>query len=378
MNCNLKVCTISLQRCFYEANMLKSAQFGPLWGYLMPKPYDAYRDGYNKGRKASLGTGLAEATLGMLRDDPGGYYAAGYRDGVAGKKFEPPRETAGKPAAARKAGRSSLTDLEREWYHLCDSTDFIPQYLVDYYVPTLNAQGSQVAVVIGLHNLTAHTCPKCGDKGQFKIHFLGQLAHSDCQWTGYMGTGSYIGFQLSQIFHSGIRAGGAVKDEADKKEPAKGNWIYGLLVFLFVAIFRACLAVVLIPLHTLVALFQPGQTRADIVKRVITFCVVLAALGVGVYEIQQATGPQSQQVRPAGAAQPNQAGPKTFRDLILGTWYPYATFIPHAGASVWDFSQTARPSNIPTSTQTLTSPPAASGRKRSQTRGRPIQLMPAP
>jgi hypothetical protein len=74
--------------------------------------------------------------------------------------------------------------------------------------------GTGSATVSDFH---AHTCPKCGEQGQFKIHFLGRLEHPECHWTGYMGTGSYIGFQISQILHSGMRAGVGMKEDSDRK-----------------------------------------------------------------------------------------------------------------------------------------------------------------
>jgi tetratricopeptide (TPR) repeat protein len=232
-------------------------------------------------------------TFGMLHDDPGGHFAAGYSDGAARKKFNPPSDDVPKTPPPRKAAGSSLTPLEKQWYALCDGSAFIPKYMVDYFVAALNAQGKQVAVVIGLSNFTGHTCPKCGDAGQFKIHFLGRLEHSDpdCQWTGYMGTGSYIGFQIAQIFHSGIRAGGSMKEDSDSKGDRSGGWINGILVFLFVGICRALMAVVLIPLHTIVALCQTGQKSADVVTRIITLCLIVAGLGIGYYKIHNALPP---------------------------------------------------------------------------------------
>lgn len=56
----------------------------------MPTPIEAYRAGYEKARQDDLGGTLAEVTMGMLRDDPGGHFAAGYHDGAARKKFNPP------------------------------------------------------------------------------------------------------------------------------------------------------------------------------------------------------------------------------------------------------------------------------------------------
>ena len=56
----------------------------------MPTPIEAYRQGYEKGRSDSAGGRLAEITMGMLRDDPGGHSQKGYSDGAAGRPFDPP------------------------------------------------------------------------------------------------------------------------------------------------------------------------------------------------------------------------------------------------------------------------------------------------
>src|ERR1039458_5066708 len=184
---------------------------------------------------------------------------------------------------------------------LCDESEFIPKETVDRCVATLNAAGSQVAAIIGLSAFTDHTCPRCGKTGHFKIHFLGRLGHPGaCGWEGYMNTGSYIGHQIAQIFHTGARAAGAMQDEADRKGKER-NWMHSVLGFLVVAIFRAASAVVLIPLHCVAALSQPGQTRADIAPRVITLVVFLTGIGVGIYALQRASRPQfpiSQQYAP--------------------------------------------------------------------------------
>jgi hypothetical protein len=65
----------------------------------MPQPVDAYRKGYEQGRRDNLGGNVSEAVFGLLRDDPRGYFAAGYRDGAGGKEFNPPIET---PAYQRR------------------------------------------------------------------------------------------------------------------------------------------------------------------------------------------------------------------------------------------------------------------------------------
>ncbi|MGA2269466.1 MAG: hypothetical protein ABSH44_13435 [Bryobacteraceae bacterium] len=255
----------------------------------MPEPNEAYRAGYEKGRHDNIADAVADAFFGMLRDDPGGYYAAGYCDGARGRPFKVHgSKDATKPA--RKPNSPSLpSPLESQWYALCDGLEFIPKEIVDRFVGALNAAGSQVAAVIGLSPFTSHTCPRCGRSGHFRIHFLGRLTHPGaCGWEGYMKTGSYIGHQIAQVFHTGIRAGGAMKDEADKKPDRSGSWMQGVLGFLFAAVFRAFAAVVLIPLHTIVALCQSEQAKSDIVTRVIVLAVFAAAAGIGVYQARQA------------------------------------------------------------------------------------------
>ena len=103
-----------------------------------------------------------------------------------------------------------------------------------------------------------------------------------------MGTGSYIGFQISQIFHTGIRAGGSIKDDSDRKGE-RGGWIHGIFAFIFVGVFRAALAVVLIPLHAIFALCQAKQTTADIVTRVIVLAAFAIAAWVGTHQIRGAS-----------------------------------------------------------------------------------------
>ena len=62
----------------------------------MPTPIEAYREGYERGRSDSAGGRLAEVTMGMLRDDPGGHFQKGYSDGAAAKPFNAPSTPAPK------------------------------------------------------------------------------------------------------------------------------------------------------------------------------------------------------------------------------------------------------------------------------------------
>lgn len=258
----------------------------------MPEPSEAYREGYEKGRTDNLGGRLAEITMGMMRDDPGGYFAAGYYDGAGGRKFNVHGSKESAKRSRKLPAPSLPSPLESQWYALCDASEFIPKETVDGCIATLHAAGSQVAAIIGLSAFASHTCPRCGKSGHFRIHFLGRLRHPGaCGWEGYMKTGSYISHQIAQVFHTGMRAGSAWKDEADKKE-AGNNWGYVVLGFVFVGFYRALAAVVLIPLHCVAVLSQPGQTRRDIAMPLITLVVIVIGIGIGIYELQQAARPQ--------------------------------------------------------------------------------------
>ncbi len=282
----------------------------------MPRPSEAYRDGYQKGQRDNISGNVSEAMMGMLRDDPGGHFAAGYRDGAGRKKFSPPSDV---PAPQPKqVTESKASDLEKEWYRLCNGTGFIPKETVDWYVSALRAEGSHVAIVVGLSDFTGQRCPRCAAEGHFKIRFLGRLQHAaPCGWSGYMGTGSYIGHQIAQVFHTGIRAGGAMKDEADKGPDGRGNWMGAIFGFLFVAIWRAAAAVVLIPLHCVAALSQPGQTRADTTTRVVTLAVMLTLIGVGVIELKQNATRHAPAQQFSGSPPPLASG-HTFIQLLAG------------------------------------------------------------
>lgn len=165
------------------------------------------------------------------------------------------------PTVTHAEPRPVLTsDLEKGWYRLCNSSDFIPQSTVEQYTDQLKATRNHVAIAVGLSNFTGETCPKCGSRGQFKIHVLGSLRHPDCSANWYIGPGSYILYQLGQIFHTGIRAGGSMKDDADRKGDRSGGIVNAIFGFLFVAVFRAALAVVLIPLQAVVSLAQSKPT----------------------------------------------------------------------------------------------------------------------
>jgi hypothetical protein len=251
------------------------------------QPIEAYKRGYEQGRKDNLAGNVAQAVMGLLQDDPGGYHAAGYRDGAARRGFSPPPAIERK-AAVRNTVESHASDVERQWWLLCDRSDFIVQEIVEYYWDALKARGETAAFVVGLNRFTRFTCPRCLLEGQFKVRFLGRLQHSSCGWQGFMPTGSYIAYQISRIVHSGIRAGGSIKDDSDRKGNRQGGWIDGILVFLLVAIGRALAAAALIPLHAAVALCEPDQPKAARITRATVLAVAAAIAAVVLYKANHA------------------------------------------------------------------------------------------
>jgi hypothetical protein len=152
------------------------------------------------------------------------------------------------------------SDLENDWYGLCSSSDFIHESTVEQYTTQLKATRKQAAIAVGLSDFTGHACSKCGSRGQFKIHFLGRLRHPECGANWYTNPGAYTMYQIKQIFHSGIRAGGTMKDDADRKGDRSGGIINAIFGFLFVAAFRGALAIILIPIQVIASLIQAKPT----------------------------------------------------------------------------------------------------------------------
>jgi len=220
----------------------------------MRLPSEVYAEGYAKGRSTNLADATGDAIFGLLRDDPGGYFSAGYSDGSGGRKFNPPSDAGQKPRPQQSSG-SSASELERSWFRFCDASEFISEEIVKRFSTALSAEGSYAEFMVGLSPFAEYTCPRCASRGQYRVHFLGELKHPTCGWSGYMRTGPYIGHQVVQIFHTGARAGGSAKDDMDRKGD-QGGWVLGIFGFLFGAVFRAALAAVVIPLHIAVVLTQ--------------------------------------------------------------------------------------------------------------------------
>jgi hypothetical protein len=214
----------------------------------MPAPKDAYSEGYAKGKKSTAGDALAEITMGMLRDDPGGYFAAGYRDGAAGKAFN--------------AHGNNVRKGDAE----------------------LNPFDDKVAIKT--------VCPNCRELDWFEWKFLGRLTDPVCGHSWYAGSGTYALMQLRAAVQFGGRFGKYMTSGKSQSRSAgeelvgsliKGMfWIFGALIGIGI---RLECAVLMIPIQALAGLFQTKNTRSDIAARVAALAVVLGGLGFGIYEI---------------------------------------------------------------------------------------------
>jgi hypothetical protein len=212
---------------------------------LMRRPIEAYREGYEKGRTDNAGGVLAEITMGMLRDDPGGYFATGYHDGTAGKKFAPPSEEVRKEAAE------------------------------------LNPFDDKVAIKT--------VCPNCGALDWFEWKFLGKLTDPVCGYTWYAGSGTYVLMQVRAGFQAGSRftkyLTSGISGEGAWIAKALG-WFMGTLVGIGV---RLEFGLLMTPIQAMVGLCQRDQTLSERVTRGMVLGVFLVAIGISAYEIQLAS-----------------------------------------------------------------------------------------
>jgi hypothetical protein len=183
----------------------------------------------------------------MLRDDPGGYFAAGQRDGAGGKKFNPPSDQVRKPAA------------------------------------DINPFDDKVAIKT--------VCPNCGALDWFEWKFLGRLADPICGHSWYVGSGTYAAMQIRAAFAAG---GKGAKYFTSGVSGGEGAWIGRALGWFMGVILglgiRLEFGILMIPIQALAGLFG-AKTAPDIVTRLVVLVVMLGGLGVGIYQIHNARPP---------------------------------------------------------------------------------------
>jgi len=235
----------------------------------MPTPDETYREGYKNGSKDNLAGHAAEALFGLMKDDPGGHYAAGYRDGAAGSEFKLPSSQAPvrKPAA------------------------------------DVNPFDDKVAIKT--------VCPHCGALDWFEWKFLGRLTDPICGHSWYAGSVTYTLMQIRAGFSLGRKYAKYTTSGTSGVAlwPAKAFfWFLCLLLGLGV---RLEFGVLMIPIQALAGLFQAKKTASDIVTRLIVLVVMLGGIGFGVYKIQHAGRPLFQQAQQASFNQPPAVSPTT-------------------------------------------------------------------
>jgi hypothetical protein len=181
--------------------------------------------------------------MGMLRDDPGGHFAAGYHDGAAGKKFSPPSDQARKPAAE------------------------------------LNPFDDKVAIKT--------ICPNCGALDWFEWKFLGRLTDPGCGHSWYVGSGTYVAMQFRAAFaagHKGAKYFNSGVSGGEGAWIAKAlGWFLGVVLGLGI---RLELGVLMVPIQALAGLFQAKKDKSDTLIRVIVLVVFATAAWIGAREIR--------------------------------------------------------------------------------------------
>lgn len=220
----------------------------------MPRPNDAYREGYEKGKSADAGGALAALTMGMLRDDPGGHFAAGYRDGAAGKPFQTPADTVRKEAA------------------------------------DLNPLDDKVAIKT--------VCPNCGALDWFEWKFLGRLTDPVCGHTWYAGSGTYALMQVRAAFGAGRRFSkymtSGISGEGAWIAKAMG-WFIGTILGIGM---RLEFGLLMTPIQAIAGLCQSQKSKGEVISRSIVVGVFVVAVGLTAYVIGQGS-PSGLSVQPS-------------------------------------------------------------------------------
>jgi uncharacterized protein YqgC (DUF456 family) len=265
----------------------------------MATPDEAYGEGYKKGRKDGLVGNTAETVFGMMKDDPGGHFAAGYRDGTGGRELKPP--------SAQKQVRKPAADI--------------------------NPFDDKVAIKT--------VCPNCGALDWFEWKFLGRLTDAICGHSWYAGSGTYTLMQIRAAFAAG---GKGAKYMTSGLSGGQGAWIgkaMGWFVGMLLGLaFRLEFGVLMIPIQAFAGLFQAKKTTSDMVARLVVLVITLGGLGIGIYEIQHASRRQFQPViynQPFASQAPNQAPA-----LPQGRARRYQTALPWVPPPSYLISVTAR------------------------------------
>lgn len=149
----------------------------------------------------------------------------------------------------------TLTTTQTEVYSYCEQNDYISPTQEESFRQRLEREGNIQTLAFAMEKFISETCPRCGLTGEYKYHFFGRLRHPNCQWSWYVGPGTYIVVQLKGVFRTGMEAGAGMKEEYDKKGE-RGGWVGAIFGFIFGAIFRLIFAAIMVPIQAVVSLTQ--------------------------------------------------------------------------------------------------------------------------
>jgi hypothetical protein len=100
-----------------------------------------------------------------------------------------------------------------------DNTDFIPDAKIEQFKTALKEEGNYQTLVEALKSFYQYACPKCGERGFYKYHFLGRFSHSKCGCSWFIEPGKYIRVQLD-----GVMKGAKKSRELTEKENQRRVW----------------------------------------------------------------------------------------------------------------------------------------------------------
>ncbi len=76
--------------------------------------------------------------------------------------------------------RVTAEELELAWLRMCNQSEFIPERVAKDFIKQLRRTRNKAAVEAGLYGFTKAKCPRCGERGHFRVGPMGRLNHPGC------------------------------------------------------------------------------------------------------------------------------------------------------------------------------------------------------
>jgi len=145
----------------------------------------------------------------------------------------------------------SFTKLEEKTHAIFEEAEYVPSDVVYELGQALSEEDNEVTLSLILHKFERFECPRCGDEGAFRWHFLGELTHPECGWTGYVSFGHYLKRQVVSSWRVGTDLGGGMISGNDQNDMT--TVILGLFFFLMGTMIGMCMrlpfAILGLPIH---------------------------------------------------------------------------------------------------------------------------------